>query len=128
MLESFINKSFLINRKPMADKRSVSGSISNREVPEFAIPCLPLAFNQPTAMRIVGEISHHDCKITLYSWNNRYLIKLETGFLEQTYKVNQFDIASEDELYKIVDTPFINEALDRFTEMNNSLRSAMERV
>lgn len=79
-------------------------------------------------MRIVGEISHHDCKITLFSWNNRYLIKLETGFLEQTYKVNQFDITSEDDLYKIVDGQFISEALDRFREMNISLQSAMERV
>ena len=79
-------------------------------------------------MRIVGEISHRDCKITLFSWNNRYLIKLEAGFLEQTYKVNQFDIASESDLYKIVDAPFISEALERFREMNNSLQSAMERV
>ena len=79
-------------------------------------------------MRIVGEISHRDCKITLFSWNNRYLIKLVAGFLEQTYKVNQFDITSEDDLYRIVDAPFISEALDRFKEMNISLRSAMERV
>jgi hypothetical protein len=79
-------------------------------------------------MRIVGEIPHDVCKITLFSWNNRYLIKLEAGFLEQTYKVNQFDIASESDLYKVVDTPFINEALDRFREMNKSLQSAMERV
>jgi hypothetical protein len=79
-------------------------------------------------MRIVGEIPHDVCKITLYSWNNRYLIKLEAGFLEQTYKVNQFDIVSEGDLYKIVDAHFVKEALTRFEEMNKSLLSAMERV
>ena len=92
------------------------------------IPLLTFGILTSHCMRIVGEISHHDCKITLFSWNNRYLIKLEMGFLEQTYKVNQFDIASESDLYKIVDAHFINEALDRFREMNNSLQSAMERV
>jgi len=79
-------------------------------------------------MRIVGEIPHDVCKITLFSWNNRYLIKFEIGLLEQTYKVNQFDITSEADLYKIVDTPFINEALNRFEEMNKSLQTALERV
>ena len=79
-------------------------------------------------MRIVGEIPHDVCKITLFSWNNRYLIKLELGLLEQTYKVNQFDITSEADLYKIVDERFINEALSRFEEMERNLQIAMESV
>lgn len=79
-------------------------------------------------MRIVGEIPHDVCKITLFSWNNRYLIKLELGLLEQTYKVNQFDITTEADLYKIVDKSFINEAMDRFKEMDKSLQLALQRV
>jgi len=79
-------------------------------------------------MRIVGEIPHDVCKITLFSWNNRYLIKLELGLLEQTYKVNQFDITSEADLYKIVDERFINEALSRFEEMERNLQIALESV
>ena len=79
-------------------------------------------------MRIVGEIPHDVCKITLFSWNNRYLIKLELGLLEQTYKVNQFDIASEADLYKIVDESFVKEAMTRFREMDNSLQLALERL
>ncbi len=79
-------------------------------------------------MRIVGEIPHDVCKITLFSWNNRYLIKLELGYLEQTYKVNQFDITSEDDLYRIVDERFINEALRRFKDMESNLQLALESV
>jgi len=77
-------------------------------------------------MRIVGEIPHDVCKITLFSWNNRYLIKLEYGLLEQTYKVNQFDIAQEADLYKIVNEHFIQEAIIRFREMDKSLQIALE--
>ncbi|HEX6223162.1 MAG TPA: hypothetical protein VFZ52_02055 [Chryseolinea sp.] len=79
-------------------------------------------------MRIVGEIPHDVCKITLFAWNNRYLIKLEMGLLEQTYKVNQFDIAAESDLYKIVDESFITKAIKSFEEMDNNLQLAVERL
>lgn len=79
-------------------------------------------------MRVVGEIPHLSCKITILSWNNRYLIKLEDDFLEQTYKINVFDLSGEQELYRIVDATFIEESLTRFSEMRNSLQRAMQRA
>ena len=78
-------------------------------------------------MRIVREVSHPECKITIFSWNNRYLIKLEQGFLEQTFKIDQFDVADENELLKITDEEFIQKALLRFREMSQSLAAAKQR-
>ena len=79
-------------------------------------------------MRVVGEIPHPECKITLFSWNNRYLIKLEQGLLEQTYKVNEYDVTGEAEIHQIVDETFIREAVQRFVAMSQSLREAMQRA
>ena len=79
-------------------------------------------------MRIVGEIPHPECKITLLSWNNRYLIKVEQGFLEQTFKINQFDILQESDLIKLIDEQFVQECLYRFLEMSNSLGAAVTRM
>ena len=79
-------------------------------------------------MRIVGEISHHECKITLLSWNNRYLIKIEQGFMEQTFKVNQFDLLQESDLHKLLDDAFISECLERFNDMNKTMQTAMKRL
>lgn len=79
-------------------------------------------------MRIIGEIPNPDCKITLYNWNNRYLIKLEKDYLEQTFKVDQFELASEKELTKIVDALFIQKALERFNSMEQSLAEAIEKL
>lgn len=79
-------------------------------------------------MRVVGEIPHNECKITVFAWNNRYLIKLEQGLLEQTFKVNEYDVAGEAELYKIVDETFIEAAVKRFADMNQSLRASMQRA
>ena len=79
-------------------------------------------------MRVVGEIPHPHCKITIFAWNNRYLIKLEAGLLEQTFKVNQFDVTGESDLHKLADDTFIREAIDRFDDMARSLNQAMSRI
>jgi hypothetical protein len=79
-------------------------------------------------MRVVREISHPQCKITVYAWNNRYLVKLEEGFLEQTFKIDQFDVSGDEELVKMVDSEFIQQALRRFHEMSKSFNEARQRV
>ena len=79
-------------------------------------------------MRIIGEIAHDQCKITLYHWNNRYLIKVEKDFLEQTFKINQFDIALDSDLTKIINETFIQEALTRFDSMEQSLHNALQHL
>lgn len=79
-------------------------------------------------MRILKEILTPDYKITIFHWNNRYIIKLEQGFLEQTFKIDQFDLAGEQDLFKIMDETFLKQAADRFAEMGTALRSAIHRL
>jgi hypothetical protein len=79
-------------------------------------------------MRIIGEIPHSQCKITLFHWNNRYLIKLERGYLEQTFKVDQFELAQEGDLNKMVNEVFIQEALVRFDSMDESLMKVLKEL
>ena len=79
-------------------------------------------------MRIIGEIPHAQCKITLYHWNNRYLIKLEKNGLEQTFKVDQFELASDKDLQILVDELFLQKALDRFEDMERSMAEALQKL
>jgi hypothetical protein len=79
-------------------------------------------------MRVVKEIPNRACKITIYSWNNKYLIKLEQGMLEQTYKIPELDLTSEDELLEILDEEFLAKAVSIFNEMNQNLRDASSRA
>ena len=79
-------------------------------------------------MRQVGEIAHPECKITIFSWNNRYLVKFEQCYLEQTFKIDQFDIAGDDELKKILDPEFIQSTLERFQMMGKSWAEAVHRT
>jgi hypothetical protein len=75
-------------------------------------------------MRVVGEIPHPECKITIFHWNNRYLVKLELGPFEQTFKISEHDVASEQDLQRIVDEDFIAQAMARFADMSKSLEDA----
>ncbi|UXE66586.1 MAG: hypothetical protein KA713_19430 [Chryseotalea sp. WA131a] len=77
-------------------------------------------------MRVVGEIPHPDVKITIFHWNNRYLIKLEAGLFEQTFKLEEYDISSEGELKEIVNETFIQQSIERFNSMAQSLRQATQ--
>jgi hypothetical protein len=46
-------------------------------------------------MRVIAELPHPDCKITIFSMNQKYIIKLEKGIFEQIYKISELDIPKE---------------------------------
>ena len=79
-------------------------------------------------MRIVGEIAHPACKITLFSWNMKYLIKLEKGLIEQTFKVPELEVTGDEDIKKMLEGEFLNEAVRRFDEMETSLMQALAKV
>ena len=78
-------------------------------------------------MRQLADIPHPDAKITLFSWNGKYLIKLEKGPLEQTYKVSELDVTSEADVYALLDTEFVAAAVQRFAQMRQDLQAAFDR-
>ena len=77
-------------------------------------------------MRIIGEIPHSSCKITLFSWNSKYLVKLERGLIEQTFKVPEYEVSGDEEINRLVGGDFLDQALQRFDEMEASLMEALE--
>ena len=85
-------------------------------------------FSTLSDMRVVGEIPHPDCKVTLLHWNNRYLIKVEQGLLEQTYKVQEYDVATEEDVRRLVSEEFIAGAVSHFESMRRTLEQAMQRI
>ena len=79
-------------------------------------------------MRVVSEIIHPECKVTIFYWNNKYLIKIEAGPFEQTFKIDEFDLSAEADLKKIVDNDFIQQAMARFADMSRSLSEATDEI
>ena len=79
-------------------------------------------------MRVVSEIIRPECKVTIFYWNNKYLIKIEAGPFEQTFKIDEFDLNGEADLKKIVDNDFIQQAMARFADMSRSLSEATDEI
>jgi predicted secreted protein len=73
-------------------------------------------------MRLVGQIPHPLCRISLFAWNQKFLVKLELGDLEQTFKIPQLDLATEAELRSAVTPQFIERAIERFASMQRDLQ------
>lgn len=82
----------------------------------------------PKKMRVVKEIHRPQCKVTIFHWNGKYLIKLEKGLIEQTFKIPELDLTSEDELEAVLNEAFMQKAEERFTEMMQSLQKAMQQA
>ncbi|QMU27282.1 hypothetical protein [Adhaeribacter radiodurans] len=79
-------------------------------------------------MRVVAEIPHAAVKITVFAWNGKFLIKLERGPYEQTYKISETDVLGDEGLKHILDETFINEAVELFGQMHQNLMAAQERA
>jgi hypothetical protein len=77
-------------------------------------------------MRVVSERTKEGIRITLFDWNNKYILKFEAGGLEQTFKIPALDIMDERDLEELMDGMFFDQVKERFNEMNQSLRKALE--
>ncbi len=79
-------------------------------------------------MRVVKESAKGEIRITILSWNNKYLLKFEEGPFEQTYKIPEFDILEEGDLEKFLEGDFFISVQKRFKEMGQSLQNQLENI
>jgi hypothetical protein len=79
-------------------------------------------------MRVVAEIAHHQAHISIFSFNLKYLIKIERGPLEQTYKISQLDylIPDLEAVKRLAEERFLPLALEVFALMEEGFGKAME--
>jgi len=72
-------------------------------------------------MRVVKEVTRGEIRISIFSWNSKYIFKYELGPMEQTFKVSETDILEEAELEGFLEEEFLEEVKLRFKEMGESL-------
>jgi hypothetical protein len=72
-------------------------------------------------MRVVKEVTLGEIRVSIFSWNSKYIFKYELGPMEQTFKVSETDILEESELEGFLEGEFLEEVNQRFKEMGESL-------
>lgn len=77
-------------------------------------------------MRIIAELPHPNCKITLFNMNQKYIVKFEQGQLEQSFKLSELDLTGGgvNEIFQILDEEFITTIIERFKTMRNDFSAA----
>ncbi|HSI77547.1 MAG TPA: hypothetical protein VK957_16725 [Lunatimonas sp.] len=73
-------------------------------------------------MRIVRELVKEGVRISVFSWNNKYLLKFEDGMIEQTFKVSELDLTSEKDIDFFLEGEFWEMIKKRSDEMHQTLR------
>jgi hypothetical protein len=72
-------------------------------------------------MRVVKEVTLGEIRVSIFSWNSKYIFKYELGPMEQTFKVSETEILEESELDGFLEGNFLEEVKQRFQEMGESL-------
>ena len=79
-------------------------------------------------MRVVKELIQEDVRISIFSWNNKYILKFELGPMEQTFKLSETDVLEESELETFLEGDFFEFVKVRFDEMGKTFRSQLENL
>lgn len=80
-------------------------------------------------MRVIAELPHPSCKISIFAMNQKYIVKFEQGSLEQSYKIAELDLSGGgvNDVFEILDEAFIATVIKRFEEMRNDFKLAYNR-
>jgi len=79
-------------------------------------------------MRVVKELTREEVRISIFSWNNKYILKFELGPMEQTFKLSEMDVMEERDLDSFIEGEFFEKVKSRFDEMGKSFRSQLENL
>ena len=76
-------------------------------------------------MRYLRDITHPQLKIGLFAWNGKYIVKIEAGPYEQTYKVAEFDVTGPDAIDGLLSESFLASVVARFQQMDADWTTAL---
>jgi hypothetical protein len=78
-------------------------------------------------MRYIKDIPNEQFKIGLYNWNNKYILKIESGMYEQTYKIDDYELQHTEELEICLDKQFLDKISEKFASMHEDFMESFRR-
>jgi len=79
-------------------------------------------------MRIIAELPHPEFKISILNMNHKFIVKIEQGNLEQTYKVAEADLSDGvNSVFELLDDEFLKPVAARFMEMRKDFTATYDR-
>ena len=79
-------------------------------------------------MRIIAELPHPEFKISILNMNRKFIVKIEQGNLEQSYKVAEADLMDDvNSVFELLDEVFLKNVSTRFSEMRKDFKESYNR-
>ncbi len=75
-------------------------------------------------MRLIKDLPHPKYKIQVFHYNAKYIVKIELGQFEQSYKIGDTDVTGPEEVEKMISPELLSNALKRFIEMRTDWERA----
>ena len=77
---------------------------------------------------MVKEIPHERYRIQIHQYNGKYILKIELGQYEQSYKINELDIEDTNAIDSMLSEEFLNNCLNRFLTMRRDWEKAFDTI
>jgi len=77
-------------------------------------------------MRLVKNVDHPKYKIQIFHYNGKYIVKIELGQFEQTFKIGETDVFGVEDVEKMISADLLIHSLHRFIEMRKDWEDAFK--
>lgn len=71
-------------------------------------------------MRVVAQITDPRCLISIFAWNQKYIVKCEVGGLEQSFKIDMSEVRDAEDLKSKLTPSWLDGVVKRFADMEVS--------
>jgi hypothetical protein len=79
-------------------------------------------------MRIIAEVPHPEFKVSILNMNHKFIVKIEQGTLEQTFKIAEMDLTEGiNSVFELLDEQFYQTVSERFVTMRKDWKDAFFR-
>lgn len=79
-------------------------------------------------MRLIETIPHDRFTIQLFSWNGKYILKIELDKYEQVYKIGETEVMGVDDLKTVLTPTFLQAVLKQFVEMRTLWLNSIQTI
>ncbi|MDC3252915.1 hypothetical protein OAU25_01550 [Crocinitomicaceae bacterium] len=78
-------------------------------------------------MRLIKEVPHPRYKIQIHQYNGKYIVKIELGQFEQSFKISETDVSGPKEVENMITNNLLRNAIGRFVEMREDWENGFKK-
>jgi len=79
-------------------------------------------------MRIIATIPHPQLKISVFLYNEKYIVELEGGQYKQSFKISAESVAGLEGVKALITSELLDNCMVRFSGMHTDFKKAFEQI